>query len=85
MIRLSKWIMWAALTLATVRSVLASTVNGYTSRYVNGVLWVVIAIGFGRFQANIIQFVCISIAMRAQNVNIICRIMTTHWHLLLFM
>ena len=24
--------------------------------YVNGVLWVVIAIGFGRFQANIIQF-----------------------------
>ena len=51
--------MWVALMLATVSSVLTQTVDSYTSKardYVNGVLWTIIAIGFGGFQANIIQF-----------------------------
>ena len=57
----SMWIMWAALVLATVNSVLARTVDSYTSNihvhsYVNGVLWTIAAIGFGGFQANAIQF-----------------------------
>ena len=58
-IKLSMWIMWAALMLATVSSVLMKTVDSYTSeihRYVNGVLWITIAIGFGGFLANVIQF-----------------------------
>ena len=45
--------------LATASSVLEMIVDSYTSkmrRYVNGVLQVVIALGFGGFQANIIQF-----------------------------
>ena len=55
----SMWIMWAALMLATVSSVLVRMVDSYTSNihsYVNGVLWTIMAIGFGGFQANIIQF-----------------------------
>ena len=51
--------MWAALMLATVSSVLTRTVDSYTSemhRCVSGVLWTIIAIGFGGFQANVIQF-----------------------------
>ena len=55
----SMWIMWAALMLATVSSVLAKTVDSYISNihiYVNGVLGIIMAIGFGGFQANIIQF-----------------------------
>ena len=55
----SMWIMWAALMLITMSSVLATTVDGYTSKihsYVNEALWVVVAIGFGGFQANVIQF-----------------------------
>ena len=58
-IKLSMWIMWAALMLTTMSSVLARVVDSYTSQihiYVNGVLWTIIAIGFGGFQANIIQF-----------------------------
>ena len=54
----SMWIMWAALMLTTMSSVLATTVDGYTSKihsYVNEALWVVVAIGFGGFQANVIQ------------------------------
>ena len=56
---LSMWIMWAALMLATVSSVLARTVDSYTRNihsYVNGVMWTLVVIGFGGFQANIIQF-----------------------------
>ena len=59
MIYWSMWIMWAALILATVSSVLAGTVDSYTSNihsYLSGVLWTIMAIGFGGFQANIIQF-----------------------------
>ena len=55
----SMWIMWAALMLATVSSVLARTVDSYTSNihsYLSGVLWTIMAIGYGGFQANIIQF-----------------------------
>ena len=58
-ISLSIWIMWAAQILATVSSVLVTIVDNYTSdlhSYVNGVLWTIIAIGFGGFQANVIQF-----------------------------
>ena len=43
------WNMWAALMLITLSSVLADI-------YVNRMLWTIIAIGFGGFQANIIQF-----------------------------
>jgi peptide/histidine transporter 3/4 len=45
--------------LVTVSSVLATMVDIYTSNlhgYVNGVLWTIVAIGFGGFQANVIQF-----------------------------
>ena len=59
MMYLSTWIMWAALMLATLSSVLPTVMNSYTNSihsYVNGVLWTIIAIGFGGFQANIIQF-----------------------------
>ena len=55
----SMWIMCAALMLATVSSVLTRTVDSYTSNihsYVNGVLWTIMAVGFGGFQANVIQF-----------------------------
>ena len=58
-ISLSMWLMWAALMMATVSTVLATVVPRYTSNihgYVNGVLWTIVAIGFGGFQANIIQF-----------------------------
>ena len=58
-ISLSIWIMWAALMLSTVSSVLADTVDSYTNkihRYVNGVLMTVGALGAGGFQANVIQF-----------------------------
>ena len=42
--------------LVTASSVLAGILDGYTSkihRYVNGVLWVAMAIGFGGFESNI--------------------------------
>ena len=58
-ISLSIWIVWAAIMLATVSSVLADTVDSYTSkihRYVNGVLVTIGALGAGGFQANVIQF-----------------------------
>ena len=59
MIYWSMWIMWAALMLATVSSVLTRTVDSYTSNihnYVKKCFGVIVAIGFGGFQANIIQF-----------------------------
>ena len=58
-ISLSIWIVWAAIMLATVSSVLADTVDSYTSKihcYVNGVLVTIGALGAGGFQANVIQF-----------------------------
>ena len=58
-IKLSMWIMWAALMLATVSSVLGNTVDSYSSKiylYVNGVLSIVATLGFGGFQANVIPF-----------------------------
>ena len=57
-IYLSIWIMWAALMLTTVSSVLTKAVVSYASihRYVDGVFGIIVAVGFGGFQANIIQF-----------------------------
>ena len=45
--------------LATLSSVLTGIVDSYTSQtcsYVNGVLKIMVVIGFGGFQANVIQF-----------------------------
>ena len=56
---LSMWIMWCALILATVNNVLERTVHTYTSHihsYFNEALEIIIAVGLGGFQANIIQF-----------------------------
>ena len=57
---LSMWFTWAALMLATVSSISAKAVYSYGSNkaysYVNGALRIVMALGFGGFQANIIQF-----------------------------
>ena len=53
---LSMWLMWVVLMLATVSSLLATMVESKLQSYVNGVLWTIVAIGFGGFQANIIQF-----------------------------
>ena len=53
----SMWTMWVAFILATASSVVAQFVDAYNniSSYVNGVLMAIGAIGFGGFQANIIQ------------------------------
>ena len=56
---LSMWIMWAALMLATVSSVLARIVDNYTNMHPHSfkeVIEVIIAIGLGGFLANVIQF-----------------------------
>ena len=45
----SMWIMWTALMMTTMSSVLTTTVDGYTSKihsYMNEALWVVVAIDF---------------------------------------
>ena len=58
-IYLSMWVVWTALVLATVSSVLLKTVSAYTSlihSYVNVIFGMAMAFGFGAFQANIIQF-----------------------------
>ena len=57
-ISLSIWIVWAAIMLATLSFVLSKTVDSYTSihNYLNEGLEVVISIGLGGFQANVIQF-----------------------------
>ena len=55
----SMWVMWVALMLTTVSSVLTRIVDNYTSdihSYVSGVLWTIVAVGYGGFQANVIQF-----------------------------
>ena len=55
----SMWIMWAGLMLATGSFVLTKVLDSYTEdihRYISVVLWIVVALGFGGFQANIIQF-----------------------------
>ena len=58
MIRSSVWIMWIATVLATLSSVTARLAGGYSSidTKVQLVLMVFMAIGFGGYQANIIQF-----------------------------
>ena len=59
MMYVSTWFTWATLIVSTMSLVLARTVDSYTSNvhsYVNGVLWVIIAVGYGGFQANVIQF-----------------------------
>ena len=56
----SMWITWVILMLATISNALAKTVDNYNGNlhsYVNGVLGITMAIGFGGFQANVIQFV----------------------------
>ncbi|MGJ8945950.1 hypothetical protein AB9K17_23965, partial [Salmonella enterica subsp. enterica serovar Kentucky] len=58
-IRLSILIMWTALMLVTASEVLRRTVDRYTSNihsYLNGLFEIVMAIGFGGFQANVVQF-----------------------------
>ena len=55
----SMWIMWAGLMLATASFVLTKVLDSYTEdihRYISVVLWIVVVLGFGGFQANIIQF-----------------------------
>ena len=55
----SMWIMWAGLILVTVNNVLERAVQRYTSHiysYLNEVLEIIIAVGLGGFQANVIQF-----------------------------
>ena len=59
MMYVSMWITWATLIVSTMSLVLAGTVDSYTSNihnYVNGVLGVIIAVGYGGYQANVIQF-----------------------------
>ena len=59
MMYVSMWITWATLIVLTMSLVLAGTVDSYTSNihsYVNGVLGIIIAVGYGGFQANVIQF-----------------------------
>ena len=59
MIYVSTWITWATLIVSTMSLILAGTVDSYTSNihnYVMGVLGVVIAVGYGGFQSNVIQF-----------------------------
>ena len=54
----SMWIMWMASVLATLSSVLAYLVNGYSDANdkVSSILLVVLVIGLAAYQANIIQF-----------------------------
>ena len=55
---LSMWITWASILLETANSVVAEMVEGYggIGQYVSGVFMVTAVIGFGGFQANVIQF-----------------------------
>ena len=57
-IRCSIWIMWSTTVLATVSSVIAQLIEGYSSinSKVQLSLYAFIAIGFGGYGANIIQF-----------------------------
>ena len=54
----SMWIMWTASMLATINSAIAQDVTGYDRIY-NGIsmtMTSILAIGFGGYQANAIQF-----------------------------
>ena len=57
-IRWSMWIMWTASMLATLSSVVAHLVESYSkaNKYVTIAAGFVMAIGFGGYQANVIQF-----------------------------
>ena len=57
-IRCSIWIMWIATVLATVSSVVAQLIAGYSSvnSKVQLLLYAFMAIGFGGYEANITQF-----------------------------
>ena len=54
----SMWIMWAASILATVSSVVSLLVNDDNKIFqkISVAMFVIVAIGFGGYQANIIQF-----------------------------
>jgi peptide/histidine transporter 3/4 len=57
-IRWSMWIMWTASMLATGCSVVAQLVDNDNKIFqeISVVMFVIVAIGFGGYQANIIQF-----------------------------
>ena len=58
-LRFSMWTMWTAFTLATISSVVAQFLDGHNDiyyKYVYGIFMIVVTIGVGEFQANIIQF-----------------------------
>ena len=57
-IRWSMWIMWVGSMLATTTSVLAQLVDSYYSifNYISITIFTIVAISFGGYQANIIQF-----------------------------
>ncbi len=58
MIRWSMWIMWVAAILTTINSVVAEFVSGYQGIHmgVSLIMIFILAIGFGGYQANVIQF-----------------------------
>ena len=58
MIHWSMWIMWIASILATINSVVAEFVSGHQGvhRDVSLLIMVILAIVFGEYQANVIQF-----------------------------
>ena len=57
-IKWSIWVMWIALVMATVSSVVGEFTRSYykIKNYINDLLFFIIAIGLGGYQANIIQF-----------------------------
>ena len=57
-IYLSMWIMWAAIMLVAVISVVTQVLNSDSKviQYVSVILWIVAAVGLGGFLANVIQF-----------------------------
>ena len=57
-IYLSMWIMWAAIMLVAVISVVTQVLNSDSKviQYVSVILWIAAAIGLGGFLANVIQF-----------------------------
>ena len=57
-IKWSIWVMWIALVMEAVSSVVIEFINSYhkIKKYINNCLYFIIAIGLGGYQANIIQF-----------------------------
>ena len=57
-IRWSMWIMWVGSMLTTTTSVVAQLVDSYYSifNYISITIFIIVAISFGGYQANIIQF-----------------------------